>query len=132
MQEMILIEKGDYQCPRCRRVTVISKDKKSPEPLICSRCQVPMEKEERPPELIPPSKSTRPPATGARASKAKPRARTKTTRVQATTTPETVVPIAGMYRCPCCGVTRRLELGSKLEQAPRCDTCYVRMERVSS
>lgn len=123
---MYVIEKGEYECPRCKRFTVIGRTKKSEYPLTCCGVDMVKQGKKRYHEPPPPRKEASPTTSGR-----KRRSPAKTSRAKSTTVapPEVdVFPLTpGEYRCPCCGTTRRLSLQDNRDKPLRCPSCFVKM-----
>ena len=124
---MITIEKGEYECPKCKKMSVISRTKKSEIPLLC--CDTQMVIKEK-------TKFTEHPEPKAKSSATKTKTKTKRKRSVATTTVKAVEEapefplIPGDYRCPTCGLSRELKLTDNRDKPMRCTTCFVKMVRI--
>ena len=126
---MIRIEKGEYECPKCKKFTVVGRTKKAEEAMMC--CGVEMVK-------LGKKKFTEPPEPKAEAAaktkKTKAKAKRKSSR--ASTKKVAAAPVAefpltpGEYRCPTCGATKDLGLRDARDKHLRCDFCFVKMEPV--
>ncbi len=130
---MIRIEKGEYECPKCKKFTVIGRTKKAEEPLTC--CDTEMVKQDKKkftehpePKAAESGKKTKTKA------KAKAKAKRKTSRSKKKKVEiQAQFPLPpGTYRCPACGVTRELKLTDNREKYFRCELCFVKMAFVSN
>lgn len=123
----IKIEKGEYECPKCKKFTVIGRSKKADEPLMC--CDTEMVKKEK-------TKFTEHPEPKAKAASASKKKKTKraTTTKRKRKKAEEQVPefplMPGEYRCPTCGSIRELQPSDNRDKPMRCDACFVKMLRV--
>ena len=123
----IKIEKGEYECPKCKKFTVIGRSKKAAEPLTC--CETEMVKVEK-------AKFTEPPAAKAKtkakaASKKKKKKATAKRKRKKKKEPIQELPLTpGAYRCPTCGLNHELQPTDDRDKHLRCSVCYVKMMRV--
>lgn len=130
---MYKIEKGEYECPRCKRFTTIVRTQKTEFPLTC--CKV---------EMLPKAKTkfTEPPPprhiSGTQGSTARKtrssraissksgQGRKKTATAVAA---QATLPLSpGPYRCPTCGYKKELGLSDQRDQHLRCPECFVKMQ----
>lgn len=123
---MYTIEQGDYECPKCKRFTVIGRTKKSEYPLTCCGIEMVKQGKKRYSEPPAPRKESATVSTTTRKRRSSGSSRSKTT-VAAKTQVEEFPLIPGTYRCPCCGRTRELSLQDNRDKPLRCPECFVKM-----
>lgn len=127
---MVKLQKGEYECPQCKKLTVIGRTKKVDEPLTCCGVEmVPKEKtkftEPPEPEEAPSAKkkSATKKATAKKSKKKKKSARRKKKIVIEATLPLT----PGQYMCQACGKKQELLASDPRDQWLRCSDCFVKM-----
>lgn len=134
---MIEIQAGEYECTKCKKLTIIPRKKKTGEPLIC--CDIEM-------VLKPKTKFTEPPApkapaSGAGATKKRASSKAKTVKAKATRAASSKAKVEeeisqaalnlplspGNYMCPTCGIAKVLLATDDLDKWLRCPDCFVKM-----
>lgn len=133
---MLKIQAGEYECVKCKKLTIIGRTKKSDEPLTCCDVEmVPKEKvkftEAPEPNEEAASKSGASKTTGAKKKKAKAKkvkAKSKVTKKAKTVIVEVTLPLApGSYMCPTCGYIKDLGVSDARDKWLRCKDCFVKM-----
>jgi hypothetical protein len=125
--EKIKLQKGEYECPQCKKLTVIGRTKKVDEPLTCCGVEmVPKEKTKftEPPEPEAATKKT----TAASKKKSKKAKKKKASRRKKKIVIEATLPLTpGKYMCQACGKTQELLASDPRDKWLRCSDCFVKM-----
>ena len=125
------IPKGEYECPQCKKLTVIGRAKKADEPLTC--CDVEMVLKEKtkftePPEPTEETSKTKKAKAKKKKAKAKKKKKKATRKKKKKITIEATLPLTpGKYMCPTCGQARELASSDPRDQWLRCTDCFVKM-----
>lgn len=139
---MYKIQKGEYECPQCKKLTIIGRTKKSEEPLTC--CDQEMVFKEKVKFTEPPAPKEEdydydedddddddddePSAKKSKKSKKKKKKKKKSSRRKKKVVIEATLPLApGRYLCPTCGLRRELSSSDRRDQWLRCTDCFVKM-----
>ncbi|MFA7483037.1 MAG: hypothetical protein WC314_21210 [Vulcanimicrobiota bacterium] len=127
---MLKLQKGEYECPQCKKLTVIGRTKKVDEPLTC--CGVEMVPKEKAKFTEPPEPEEAP-AKKKSSAKSKADAKTKKKKKKSTRRKKKIVIEAtlplmpGQYMCQACGKKQELLASDPRDQWLRCSDCYVKM-----
>jgi len=128
--EKIKLQKGEYECPQCKKLTVIGRTKKVDEPLTCCGVEmVPKEKTKftEHPEAEDAGKKKSSTASKKK-SKAKKKKKKKSSRRKKKIVIEATLPLTpGKYMCQACGKTQELLASDPRDQWLRCSDCFVKM-----
>lgn len=125
---MIKVQKGEYECPQCKKLTVVGRTKKMDEPLTC--CGVEMVEKEKtkftePPE---PEEAPKKKAKAAKKKKKKAKKKKKKSRRKKKIVFEATLPLSpGKYICQACGRTHHLLASDPRDKWLRCSDCFVKM-----
>lgn len=123
---MVKLEKGEYECPQCKKLTVIGRTKKVEEPLTC--CGVEMVKKEKTKFTEPPEPEDTPVKKSAAKKKKAKKAKKKKSRRKKKIVFEATLPLSpGKYICQACGKTHELLATDPRDQWLRCSECFVKM-----
>ena len=130
--EKIKLQKGDYECPQCKKLTTIARTKKVDEPLSCCGVEMlPKEKteftEEAEAEKAPPKKKKKA-AAKKKKKKKKAKAKKKKSRRKKKIVIEATLPLTpGNYMCQACGKKQELLATDPRDKWLRCSDCFVKM-----
>jgi outer membrane biosynthesis protein TonB len=130
------LEKGEYECPQCKKLTVIGRTKKVDEPLTC--CGVEMVAKEKTKFTEPPEPEEAPTKkkkkaavkkkSTKKAKKKKKKKKKKTRRRRKKIVIEATLPLTpGQYMCQACGKKQELLATDPRDQWLRCADCFVKM-----
>lgn len=126
------IQKGEYECPQCKKLTIIGRTKKSEEPLTC--CDQEMVLKEKVKFTEPPApkddddEDDAPGAKKKKKKSKKKKKKKKSSRRKKKVVIEATLPLApGRYLCPTCGLRRELSSSDRRDQWLRCTDCFVKM-----
>lgn len=130
---MYKLQKGEYECPQCKKLTVIGRTKKVDEPLMCCDVEMVPKEEikfteaESEAETVPESKkkkkATAKKKTATKAKKKKAASKRKKKIVIEATLP--LMP--GHYLCQACGKSQELLASDPRDKWLRCSDCFVKM-----
>lgn len=127
------IQAGEYECPQCKKLTVIPRTKKSEDPLTCCGLEmVPKQKvkfTEVPEPKEEPAAKTRTATATRTKKKAGAKAKKKAKKPAEIIISETLtLPLnPGNYMCPTCGITKTLNVSDNRDKWLRCPDCFVKM-----
>lgn len=127
------IQAGEYECPQCKKLTVIPRTKKSEDPLTCCGVEmVPKQKvkfTEVPEPKEEPAGKTRTATTATRTKKkASSKAKKAKKPVEVIASEALTLPLnPGNYMCPTCGITKALQVSDNRDKFLRCPDCFVKM-----
>lgn len=127
------IQAGEYECPQCKKLTVIPRTKKSEDPLTCCGVEmVPKQKvkfTEVPEPKEEPAGKTRTATTATRTKKkASSKAKKAKKPVEVIASEALTLPLnPGNYMCPTCGITKTLQVSDNRDKFLRCPDCFVKM-----
>ena len=125
------LQKGEYECPQCKKLTVIGRTKKVDEPLTCCGVEmVPKEKTKftEPPEPEEAPATKKKSATKKSAEKKSKKKKKKSTRRKKKIVIEATLPLTpGQYMCQACGKKQELLASDPRDQWLRCSDCFVKM-----
>ena len=125
------LQKGEYECPQCKKLTVIGRTKKVDEPLTCCGVEmVPKEKTKftEPPEPEEAPATKKKSATKKSAEKKSKKKKKKSTRRKKKIVIEATLPLTpGQYMCQACGKKQELLARDPRDQWLRCSDCFVKM-----
>jgi len=122
------VQKGEYECPQCKKLTVIGRTKKMDEPLTC--CGIEMVPKEKTKFTEPPEPEEAPKkATKAAAKKKKSKAKKKkASKRKKKIVFEATLPLSpGNYICQACGKNQELLETDPRDKWLRCSECFVKM-----
>ena len=131
---MIKLQKGEYECPQCKKLTVIGRTKKAEEPLMC--CDVEMVPKEKTAFTEAPEheEAASKPKTAAASKKkkkkkaAKKKKKKKASRRKKKIVIEATLPLTpGNYLCQACGKQQELLASDPRDKWLRCSDCFVKM-----
>lgn len=137
----------EFQCPQCKRRTVVPADQNEEDAVYCKNCDVAMVKKAAVSEITEASanaparssdqavavatKTARKSSLKTKTGATKTRSTAARTRAAAAAVPvvEVVIPEFGSFRCPCCGMAKTIAPGEGKAGVPaRCQTCFVKLE----
>ena len=127
------IQAGEYECPQCKKLTVIPRTKKSDDPLTCCGVEmVPKQKvkfTEVPEPKEEPAGKTRTATATRTKKKTKASSKAKKTKtVEVIASEALTLPLnPGNYMCPTCGTTKSLSVSDNRDKWLRCPDCFVKM-----
>ena len=126
------LQKGEYECPQCKKLTVIGRTKKVDEPLTCCGVEmVPKEKTKftEPPEPEEAPKKKKKSASKKKSTaKAKKKKKKKARKRRKKIVIEATLPLTpGQYMCQACGKKQELLASDPRDQWLRCADCFVKM-----
>lgn len=136
---MIKLQKGEYECPQCKKLTVIGRAKKAEGPLVCndSDCtDVEMVLKEKATFTEAPEheeSAAKPKAKSAakkkkKKKKAKAKKKKKASRRKKKIVIEATLPLTpGQYLCQACGKKQELLASDPRDKWLRCSDCFVKM-----
>ena len=121
------IQKGEYECPQCKKLTVIGRTKTVDEPLTC--CGVEMVAKEKAKFTEPPEPEDAPKKKTSSTKKTKKaKKKKKSTRRKKKIVIEATLPLTpGQYMCQACGKKQELLASDPRDKWLRCSDCFVKM-----
>ena len=139
----------EFQCPQCKRRTVVPADQNDEDTIYCPKCEVAMARKAKVSQVAEasanaPTESSNQAPTLKKSSKAAAKSSaskaTKSTKSSSSRSRSSAVEVAavavvtpefGEFRCPCCGQAKTIAPGDNKPGVPaRCQACFVKLEFV--